>query len=100
MSSGEESKTVSFRLSPALDDLLRERAQSVRRSRGAHARDLLVGVLQDEDRLQVLEELRSAREEVQRLRLDVSKALETVLINIAKVKPDDAQAFVAKVLRP
>jgi len=95
----KESETVSFRLSGALLTRLTEDAAARGASRGEHARALLISVLQDEHRLQVLEDTRVVRDEVRKLRSDVALTLEAVLLNIGKVSEGDVRAFVSKNLR-
>jgi len=95
----KESETVSFRLSGPLLLRLTEDAANLGISRGERARDLVLSVLQDEDRLQVLEEVRAAREQLQKLRHDVAVTLEAVLLNIGKINAKDVQDFVSKNLR-
>lgn len=94
-----DSKTVSFRMTGPLLERLVANANATGRSVGESARDLLVSVLQDEARLEVLEEVRAAREDLRELRSDIAASLEAVLLNIAGKKKEDVRAYVSTVLR-
>ena len=95
----KDSETVSFRMSGALLARLTEEAAARGVSRGEHARNVLITALQDEHRLQVLEDIHTLRGELQRLRTDVASTLEVVLLNLAKVDQRDVTEFISKNLR-
>jgi plasmid stability protein len=90
---------VGFRLPDALRDKLRVEAEAKGLTPGTYARELLTQVLQDEERLVVLERLEATREEVARLRRDVATTLEVLLLNVAKFSPDQVREFVRRNLR-
>lgn len=97
--SERDSETVSFRLGGAQLARLSGNAESLRVSRGEYARQLVVAALQDEARLQQLEELRALRGELSLLRTDVATTLESVLANLTDVDESDVKAYVSKHLR-
>lgn len=95
-----DSEAISFRLGGALLNQLEAQANADgNKSRGEYARKLVVSVLQDEARLQLLEESRALREEVDKLRRDLATTLELVLLNIGRVPQQQVQDFVSKNLR-
>lgn len=94
------SEPVSFRLARPLHERLA--GEAIARgidSPDLYARALVVGVLQDETRLQLIEELHAVREDLRRLRADVATALEMTLINVGNAPTDRVQEFVSKNLR-
>lgn len=99
MTRKKPSESLSFRLSGPLLDRLQEEATALELSPDLHAKAIVVSMLQDEHRLQVIEELRAVREDIHRLRADVATTLETVLLNVTKVSPEEARAFVRDTLR-
>ena len=67
---------------------------------GEKARELVTAVLQDEDRLRVLEEVHGVREQLDRLRSDVATSLEMILLNVGKdVSADQVRDWVTNNLR-
>lgn len=67
---------------------------------GEKARELVTAVLQDEDRLRVLEEVQGVRERLDRLRSDVATSLEMILLNVGKdVSADQVRDWVTNNLR-
>jgi hypothetical protein len=95
-----DSEAISFRLGGALLNKLEEEAKADgNKSRGEYARKLVMSVLQDEARLQLLEESRGLRDDVHRLRKDLATTLELVLLNIGRVPQEQVQDFVSKNLR-
>lgn len=99
MATRGKSESLSFRLGGPLLERLTEEASARDLSPDLHARNLVVGALQDEHRLQLIEELRAVREDIHRLRADLATTLETVLLNLTEVSPDEARAFVRDSLR-
>lgn len=94
------SKSLSFRLSGALLDRLAALAEAEGVSLGEKARELVTAVLQDEDRLRVLEEVQGVRERLDRLRSDVATSLEMILLNVGKdVSADQVRDWVTNNLR-
>lgn len=91
---------MSFRLPRALHARLIELAEEAELTPSEHARALLVGCLQDEERLRVLQETTALREEVRMLRGDVATSLEMVLLNVTKASdPDEVRRWVSENLR-
>lgn len=90
----KRSESLSFRLGGPQLARLADEASARNLSPDLYARTLVVGVLQDEIRLQLIEENRALREDVRKLRGDISITLETILLNVAGVGPDEARAFV------
>lgn len=100
MAASRDSQTVSFRLRGASLTRLQKLAEDEGVSLGDLARRLVVGVLHDEDRLRVLEEVEAVRRELGTLRSDVATSLEMVLLNITRTStPDEVRAWVTKNLR-
>lgn len=67
---------------------------------GEKARELVTAVLQDEDRLRVLEEVHGVSEQLDRLRSDVATSLEMILLNVGKdVSADQVRDWVTNNLR-
>lgn len=98
--SARTSKSLSFRLSGALLDRLAALAEAEGVSVGEKARELVTAVLQDEDRLRVLEEVHGVREQLDRLRSDVATSLEMILLNVGKdVSADQVRDWVTNNLR-
>ncbi len=93
------SSSVSFRLPDPVFQRLTAEAEAHGVSVGECARRLLIGVLQDEDRLRVLDEIHAARLDVSNLRADVATTLETVLLNVTKTPPDTVRKWVSEKLR-
>jgi hypothetical protein len=95
-----DSEPITFRLGGALLNKLEEEATADgSKSRGEYARKLVLSALQDEVRLQLLEESRGLRDDVHRLRKDLATTLELVLLNIGRVPQEQVQDFVSKNLR-
>jgi len=94
MTRKKPSESLSFRLSGPLLDRLQQEATALELSPDLHAKAIVVSTLQDEHRLQILEELRAAREDVRRLRADLVIVLEMILLNVARVDKDQVKAFV------
>lgn len=99
MRSKAPSTSVSFRLPDPLFQKLSAEAEAEGLSIGESARRLLVAVLQDEDRLRVLEEAQQTRLEISRLRADVATTLETVLLNVTQTPPEAVRKWVSEKLR-
>lgn len=95
----DPSRPVNFRLRGALLARLEALAEAEGISRGKLAQRLVTAVLLDEDRLRVLQEVEAVRQEVTRLRSDVAKSLEMILLNAGHATSDEVKAWVSKNLR-
>ena len=95
----QQAQTVSFRLGEPLLSALVERAEQEGESRGECARRIVAAALQDEMSLEVLRELEATRRELARLRDDLATSLESVLLNIGHIRPEEIQAFLSRTLR-
>lgn len=95
----KDSETISFRMSGPLLAQLTELATALGASRGEYAKNVLIAALQDEHRLQMLDDMRALRANVERLRSDVATSLEAVLLNIGKIDEGQVQEFISKNLR-
>lgn len=91
---------MSFRLRGAVLGRLNERAEEARQSRGDCARQLLTEALQGERHDELRASVEGLRGDVARIRVDLAKTLEVILLNVAKgVTEREARAFVSKHLR-
>lgn len=105
------SKTISFRLPAQLAAVLEEAAELNGQSPGEAARSLVLsgldaltkgeGVEQAQAEARASEaKIDELQEQVARLRSDVSRVLEMVLLNIGKADPEQVRQYVANHLRP
>lgn len=79
--------------------MLEARASENLVSRGELARAMVLSVLQDENNLQLMEDVRRLQADLQDLRADIATTLEVMLINLAAKEPDAVREFVRAHLR-
>lgn len=95
-----EAKVVSFRLDSYHADLLAKRAESVRRSAGETARDLVVEALNHDERLASIEaKIEQNEQQILALRDDLNTATRVLLVTAGGVKKVEAEAWVKENLR-
>ena len=97
----EASATVGFRLDEASYRVLAERAARLGVSVHALARNYVFEMLQStEERTVLRDALLGLQQKVERIQGDVATATEALLITAAKIKPEEAQAWVNENLKP